>query len=400
MKKASFGLFQAYGVELEYMIVNQKTLQIESIADQLLRSPRGKQLAEFEHNEITWSNELASHLIELKITDPAESLENLAPYFQKEIQLVNEKLAGFHAKLMPTGMHPWMDPQKELQLWPHKYHEIYDTYNKIFDCHAHGWANLQSIHLNLPFIDDAEFAQLHAAIRFLLPILPALAASSPIMNGKATGILDNRMQVYLHNAESIPSIAGKVIPEAIQTKKEYREKILKKIYQDLAPYDPDKILRHEWCNSRGAIPRFDRNTIEIRVLDIQECPEADLAISQAIVEVLKSLIDEKWTPFHEIQGFPLENLYAIFLKCIQDAESAHITDTEYLKLFGYPDTKCHAEDLWAWLLEPIMPLHAALRNIISHGTLAQRILKALNKEGMESVYERLCACLQEGTLFK
>ena len=32
-------------------------------------------------------------------------------------------------------------------------------------------------------------------------------------------------------------------------------------------------------NSRGAIARFDRNAIEIRVIDVQECPKADLAIA-------------------------------------------------------------------------------------------------------------------------
>jgi hypothetical protein len=32
------------------------------------------------------------------------------------------------------------------------------------------------------------------------------------------------------------------------------------------------VLRHEWVNARGAIARFDRSAIEIRVLDVAECP--------------------------------------------------------------------------------------------------------------------------------
>ena len=35
--------------------------------------------------------------------------------------------------------------------------------------------------LNLPFSSDEEFGRLHAAIRLLLPLLPALAASSPLV---------------------------------------------------------------------------------------------------------------------------------------------------------------------------------------------------------------------------
>ena len=79
--------------------------------------------------------------------------------------------------LLPGGAHPWMDPGREMVLWPHDAHEIYDLYNTIFDCRGHGWANLQSAHLNLPFAGDAEFASLHAAIRILLPLMPALTAS-------------------------------------------------------------------------------------------------------------------------------------------------------------------------------------------------------------------------------
>ena len=53
-------------------------------------------------------------------------------------------------------MHPWMDP-RAASLWPHEYGEVYAAYDRIFDCRRHGWANLQSVHLNLPFADEREF---------------------------------------------------------------------------------------------------------------------------------------------------------------------------------------------------------------------------------------------------
>ena len=52
------------------------------------------------------------------------------------------------------------------------------------------------------------------------------------------------------------------------------------------------VPRDEWLNARGAIARFGRGTIEIRVLDVQECPQADLAICAAVVEVLQALVAE------------------------------------------------------------------------------------------------------------
>jgi len=128
---------------------------------------------------------------------------------------MNTILETRNAMLMPTAAHPFMDPLTETKLWPHDSNDVYEVYNKIFDCRGHGWSNLQSSHLNLPFYDDEEFAKLHAAVRLVLPLLPALCASSPIFEGKITGLLDTRLSYYKTNQSKIPSITGKVIPEAI-----------------------------------------------------------------------------------------------------------------------------------------------------------------------------------------
>ena len=53
---------------------------------------------------------------------------------------------------------------------------------------------------------------------------------------------------------------------------------------------PKAMLQDEWLNSRGAVARFEPgNTIEIRVLDVQECPQADVAICALIADVLERL---------------------------------------------------------------------------------------------------------------
>src|SRR5690606_7705226 len=113
-------------------------------------------------------------------------------------------LAPMGAMLMPTAMHPWFDPATETRLWPHEYSPVYETYNRIFGCQGHGWSNLQSMHVNLPFANDEEFARLHAAIRLALPILPALAASSPLVEGRVTGLADSRLDFYRFNSRRLP----------------------------------------------------------------------------------------------------------------------------------------------------------------------------------------------------
>jgi hypothetical protein len=245
---------------------------------------------------------------------------------------------------MPTAMHPWMDPLTETRLWPHDNQAIYDTYDRIFDSKRHGWANLQSMHVNLPFADDAQFARLHAAIRLVLPILPALAASSPIAEQRHTGCADYRMQVYWNNSDAVPTIAGQVIPETVSTRAEYEELILAPMYRDIAPFDPQRILRHEWLNSRGAIARFDRNAIEIRVVDTQECPQADLAIAAAASSVVRRLYRNGETGLAAQQAIATQALAAILRSCIADAEQAMIDNTEYLALLGFPGRRCNARD--------------------------------------------------------
>ena len=177
-------LFQAFGIELEYMIVDIETLDVKPIADEVLKSLAGEITNEITFGSVTWSNELALHVIELKCSAPTGNLQQLAVDFEEAVQQMNSALAQFNAQLMPSAAHPWMNPETETVRWPHDNAEIYATYDRIFNCKGHGWSNLQSMHINLPFANDEEFGRLHAAIRTLLPIMPALSASSPILDGK------------------------------------------------------------------------------------------------------------------------------------------------------------------------------------------------------------------------
>lgn len=411
------GLFEAYGVELEYMIVGARDLSVMAITDQLLQQVVGEISSDFENGRISWSNELALHVVELKTTDPADALEPLTKLFQQNVHRINAELARFGAQLMPSAMHPWMDPHRELKLWPHDNSPIYETFNRIFDCTGHGWANLQSVHINLPFRDDAEFARLHAAIRLILPLLPALAASSPVVEGKLTGLMDSRLEVYRGNARKVPSVSGRVIPEAVFDRASYDEQIFQRIYGDIAPHDPEGILQHEWLNARGAIARFDRGAIEIRVLDVQECPHADLAICAAIGEVLRALVDEQWTPLSEQKSFTTEGLEQLLLASIRDAEQAVISDPRYLRQFGYPisagskEVRVTMQEVWRWLLDSLHMFHGRLeaawgeplRVIAQQGPLARRIVRTLgtapSREKLAHVYSELCDCLQDGRVF-
>lgn len=401
--------FEGVGIELEFMIVDSVHLNVQPLAERLLQGEDGKPCNDVSRGAFGWSNELVAHVLEVKNLRPHPSLDNLPQAFHGEVKELNRRLAGEGAQLMPTAMHPWMDPQSQTHLWSHGSQAIYRAYDRIFNCRDHGWANLQSMHINLPFADDVEFARMHAAIRLVLPILPALAASSPIAGRTRAGWMDTRMRVYCDNAPGFPAITGMVIPETITSRAAYEQRILEPMYQSIAPHDPDKLLQHEWLNSRGAIARFDRHAIEMRVVDTQECPRADLAVAAAACATVRALYQQHWMGLEQQQEMPTAALAVILQDCIRDAERTFIRDADYLRLLGFPGRCCTAGELWWHLVEHMHKepgtgrafWQQPLRVILQYGTLARRIVRAAGKDlrELEAVYRELCACLAADKLF-
>ena len=405
-------LFRKFGIELEYMLVRENTLDVAPIADRILERVAGGITNEVERGIMAWSNELAMHVIEIKNSEPVPTLPMLAEKLQKEVEEICRMAAEQGAILLPTAMHPWMDPHSETLLWPHGNKDIYHTYNRIFNCQGHGWSNVQSTHLNLGFTTDKGFGRLHAAIRALLPLLPAIAASSPAVDGALTGWLDTRLHYYRNNQKRIPFITGQVIPEQVFSEADYEREIYLRLRHDIAPHDPDGVLEAEWLNSRGAIARFDRNAIEIRVLDIQECPLADVSLAVLICSVLKGLCEERWSAVEEQKAAETVGLAEIFVNAVKDGEETVIADRRYLGLFGQDgNATMTAGELWrALAADCAVELAGAghgikqtVETMLAQGPLSRRIIRALgakpDRERFREVYRELAQCLAKGKLF-
>lgn len=414
------GLFQGFGVELEYMVVDAESLAVLPVVDRILEAVAGEIVSEVAVGSLAWSNELVLHVVELKTNGPSPTLKGLDASFQADVGKINGILKEWGGMLLPTAMHPWMDPLRETVLWPHEFSPVYEAYDRIFGCQGHGWSNLQSTHINLPFDGDEEFGRLHAAIRLLLPILPALSASSPVVEGRATGVLDNRMEFYRFNSRRVPSVAGQIIPEPVFSRSAYEEDVLRRMYRDIAPLDPEGILQDEFLNSRGAIPRFGRGSIEIRVVDVQECPAADLAIVAISSGVLKLLSEGSLSDPAFQRGLDLDSLARILVACVRDGEDAVVGDPRFLKGLGFPGKKAGAGEIWLHLLEAAAgagELHQngqeeLLRRILQRGTLSKEILRALGISGeippggqplprgqVGEVFRGLARCLEKGEIF-
>lgn len=407
----TLGLFGGFGIELEYAIVDRATLAVRPIADELLKHFAGSYVGDHDDGPIAWSNELALHVIELKTNGPSPTLRGVAGAFQDSLLRVEKALAAMGARLMPGGMHPTMDPQREFKRWTHDYGEVYGAYDRIFDCRGHGWSNLQSCHLNLPFANDAEFGRLHLAARALLPLLPALAASSPFCEGRSTGWLDWRLQVYRHNQKRVPRITGSVVPEPVTTREAYYEQVLRPIWADIAPLDPDNLLREEWLNSRGVVPKFFRDALEIRVLDVQECPAADLAICALVTAVLRALCEERWAKLADLAALGTEALASVLWDVAKSGDQATIGHAGLLRALGLGDGARSAQVVWRQLADAVLPdagaldplLATPLQVILRQGPLARRMLAAVGTDpdpaSLRGLQGQLADCLRAGVSF-
>lgn len=400
-------LFEGYGIELEYMLIEGTTARIAPVADALLREASGSPVPTSDHEDgdLAWSNELVQHVIELKTNGPAPRLQGLAEVFQDGVRRINGLLAPRGVRLSGGAMHPFMDPRTETVLWPHETTEVYHAYDRIFGCSGHGWSNLQSMHINLPFADDGEFARLHLAVRAALPLLPCLAASSPFADGLAPGPLDLRMQAYARNSARIPSMAGRVVPEPVTSRAQYEAEVLGRLYADLAPHDPEGLLRHEFANARGAIARFDRMAIEIRILDLQEHPAADLGVAGAVVALVRALAEERWAPLTQLAALDTEALAVGLERSVVAGEEVTFEDPALLRALGRTPAERRGGTLWSELLDELQPevdpaCADALSLILREGTLATRMLRRAgpqpSPEALRELVLELADCLDEG----
>jgi gamma-glutamyl:cysteine ligase YbdK (ATP-grasp superfamily) len=392
---SNYSIFSVLGVEIEYMLVDRDSYNIKPKSNLILKALKERNTQNAQSNIIEISHELVSHVIELKNNEPQPPNNSIAEQFQKFILNLQPILQEQNLVLMPSGAHPWMNPSLETVHWPYDNHDIYQKYNAIFNCKGHGWANLQSMHVNLPYSTDEEFSLLHNSIRLILPLLPSLAASTPILEGKETGLLDSRLLFYEKNQCSIPSICGELIPDFIKTEEEYIKYIINPMYEDIRPYDPEGLLQYSWLNSRGAIPKFDVKAIEIRILDTQECVIADIAIAKIILAILKN-----WclsSTYFIDNPCETQCLKRLFDKSIRTGFSTLVEDIELIKQWQLPKGVWSIRKIWSHLIEKNsfaleFKEQKALEYILTKGNLSERILKS-PLSSLKDTYKQLTICL-------
>jgi gamma-glutamyl:cysteine ligase YbdK (ATP-grasp superfamily) len=380
------------GPEHEYSLVN-KDLKPLPISDKIIKDYCGKIINFIELPSFTFGKEMQLHVMEIKANQPFKSPFEFEETMQIAVSTLSQIVQKYGAMLLGTGMHPLLKLQ-DTGIWPHYHKKIYQQYGKIFDLNQHGWLNIQSFHLNLPFQKEADGIQTHNQLVNLCAYLPAISASSPICEGKIGLDVDNRLQFYKVNQKEIPSISGDVIPEYVSSLGQYKRDVIERYSQDLANAGADKtLLRREWVNSRGVIFRFDRCALEVRVMDEQECIKSDVALACFVRAAIRGLNASN------VELLSHDVLVKDFNKIIKDGLNAEVSSPHgktarqvcqyYLRIAMELATE--DEKKYLWLVKKRIE-EGSLSELI-HERVLRRAQKTSFYQSIIDVYSTLIKCL-------
>lgn len=373
--------FEVTGLELEYPIVD-RDLNVAPLVEEALAALAGHPCSDVDLGRVGFSNEIMDHVLEIKNIAPHRSFARIEGDLVEGVRRMALLLdQQFRARLLPGGMHPWFRPEKA-RLWRRSNRRIYETYARLFDVRTHGWANVQAVHVNLPMGGPEEATAMMNAARLLVPYLPALAASSPLVEGELTGAVDNRVHWLLLHQARLPESMARLVPEPLHRYADYKREVLAPMYAAVDRLPEAQALRHEFLNARGAVFKASRASMEVRILDVQECVAMDVAIAWYTRRALKDLARH----LGELRPAPQAVLEADLLAVTREGSRARV-QAPHLPLDGAraADGTLAASQVLDWHLQRIqwrvrlqeqryLDLAAAA---VRQGSLAERLLERL-----------------------
>jgi gamma-glutamyl:cysteine ligase YbdK (ATP-grasp superfamily) len=374
MKKAMHKALAAaspIGTEHEYSI-NDKNHRPLAISDLVIRRIAGQVEHEVHFGGILVSKELQKHAIELIPKRPGSLSFLERNLYQGLCELY--RATNYEYGFMGLGMHPLLHLH-ETAYWDHDEQEYYHAYDRLFNINQHGWLNIQALQINIPYADKEELIAMFNKIRSLMPYLVAVSASSPMVEGKLTSYMDNRLVYYRQNQAAIPEICHNILPEKLHSVDDYVQ-INRRIYRELKKCNAE-ILCREWVNSRGVIVRFTRSCLEVKAIDEQECLHSDMAFSAFLLALLRSDLE-------------LEDDESALLEMLDGAMRSGATGMrpELEKLLAMAEKSATPEE------KQYLPLVAKR---IEQGSLAEIMVQKLKETNgrIEPILEQMEWCLKE-----
>ncbi len=246
------------GVEEEFSILNPQTLDLAPRFEELRAAAEGDETL---HEGIT--GELICSEIEIISGAGADLHDALARQRDRRGRLF--ALAGAHgAALGATGTHPWADYREQPIIDTEHYRRVEDGLRYV------AWRNNTfSLHVHVGVRDIDRAIRVCDRLRAVLPLLLAISANSPYLDGRDSGLHSARTQAF---TKSFPRCG---VPDVFGGWPAYREYI-----EFLVRTRSIVEFTQVWWSVR---PHFSFGTVEVRICDAQASAQESDALAGLMV---------------------------------------------------------------------------------------------------------------------
>jgi carboxylate-amine ligase len=263
------------GLEEEFQILDPATLDLAPRFEELRDSAASS--APSLHQHIT--GELISSEIEIISGRGSDLRDALAR--QRELRRELFALAARHgAALGATGTHPWADYRQQPIIDTEHYRRVEDGLKYV------AWRNNTfSLHVHVGVRGCDRAVQVCDRLRPVLPLLLAISANSPFLDGRLAGLHSARSQIF---TRSFPRCG---VPDAYGSWEAYRAYI-----EMLVRTSSIIEYTQVWWSVR---PHFSFGTVEVRICDAQaSAGESDALASLIVACVAQAIRDlDEGVPF-------------------------------------------------------------------------------------------------------
>jgi hypothetical protein len=364
------------GTEHEFSINDARFTPLP-VSDKIIKAICGRVESEILFGDVKIGKELQKHVLEFIPRRPANDLTSLEGNLVNGIRKFYNIFRDQYT-LLGLGMHPTLT-LGQTAVWDHDEGEYYATYDRLFNIRQHGWLNIQALQINLSYSGEREQVMMFNRLRTIVPYLIAVTASSPMVEGKMTGAMDNRLIWYRENQKEIPLICNRIIPARIRSVGDYRAE-QEEIFKELRARDAE-ILCEEWVNSGGIIMRFSRRCLEIKALDEQESIHSDMAVCAFVRALLRC------------PTLPVPSEQDALLEITEKAISG---GTSGLK----PELLALYSEAWNHATEEERLYLPVIAERISKGSLAELMVQRFKRDGdILPVLSDLAGCLKANTSY-
>src|SRR5271167_3005927 len=246
------------GVEEEFSILDPRTLALQPRFEELRAAAESDRLL---HDHIT--GELISSEIEI-ISGVGSDLHDALARQRERRRGLFALAASEGVALGATGTHPWADYREQPIIDTEHYRRVEEGLKYV------AWRNNTfSLHVHVGVRDIDRAVRVCDRLRPLLPVLLAISANSPYLDGLDTGLHSARTQSF---TKSFPRCG---VPDAFGGWRAYRE------YIELLVRTRSIVeFTQVWWSVR---PHFSFGTVEVRICDAQATARESDALAALMV---------------------------------------------------------------------------------------------------------------------